>query len=375
LTGFGGGGGLKLRAHGRIVRFGGRVKYGISSAGRQLAAGVLVAFAPPTRRKRRWRPLCIRILAASGVGAVVVALPLGALPAQSAPVNAASVDELAVAPAFMSGGTPYGALRQQRLPLTVTRDGPPEVRTYTVQEGDTLLTIAAHYGVRLETVAYNNKITDPAALHIGDELRIPPMDAAVYSVQPGDTVESVAAKFKVDSKVIMETNRLYFEPDNFAAGKAVLVPVGDSDYPDFQLRPSAPVRADLVARGAPTGAVIRVVGRRLAWPVAGVITQYFWYRHTGVDIAAPYGAGIGAADDGTVSAVGWVAVGGLRVCVRHDWGMETCYYHTGATYVSVGQRVAKGHIIASIGLTGVTTGPHVHWEAKLNGVLVNPLAY
>ena len=94
-----------------------------------------------------------------------------------------------------------------------------------------------------------------------------------------------------------------------------------------------------------------------------------------MDIAAPYGAPIGASDAGTVSAVGWVAVGGLRVCVAHDWGMTTCYYHTSATYVSVGQSVARGQVIAAIGLTGVTTGPHVHWEASLNGMLMNPLAY
>ena len=104
-----------------------------------------------------------------------------------------------------------------------------------------------------------------------------------------------------------------------------------------------------------------------------MITQYFWYAHTGVDVAAPYGTGIGASDAGIVSATGWVAVGGLRVCVRHGGGLDTCYYHTGAVFVTPGQAVARGQIIASIGLTGVTTGPHVHWECKLNGALVNCL--
>ena len=106
-----------------------------------------------------------------------------------------------------------------------------------------------------------------------------------------------------------------------------------------------------------------------------MITQYFWWGHTGVDLAAPYGTGIMASDDGVVVATGWVAVGGLRVCVQHSEGLQTCYYHTSAIYVSPGQTVARGQVIAAIGMTGVTTGPHVHWELKVNGVAVNPLAY
>ena len=175
---------------------------------------------------------------------------------------------------------------------------------------------------------------------------------------------------------MLDANRLYFEPDNFTVGKEILVPVPSATYPDFQLQDPV-ARANSVARGAAAvvAPVVAPVARRLSWPVAGVITQYYSAYHTGVDVAAPYGTPIGASDDGIVSATGWVAVGGLRVCVRHLGGIETCYYHTSAVYVSVGQAVARGQAIAAIGLTGVTTGPHVHWEANLNGLLVNPLAY
>ena len=114
---------------------------------------------------------------------------------------------------------------------------------------------------------------------------------------------------------------------------------------------------------------------RLALPVNGVFTQYFWWGHTGVDLAAPYGTAIMASDDGIVVATGWVPVGGLRVCVQHSEGLQTCYYHTSSVYVSAGQSVVRGQPIAAIGMTGVTTGPHVHWELKVNGVAVNPLAY
>jgi murein DD-endopeptidase MepM/ murein hydrolase activator NlpD len=125
----------------------------------------------------------------------------------------------------------------------------------------------------------------------------------------------------------------------------------------------------------PSNATLPARTGRLGWPVNGILTQYFWWGHTGVDIAAPYGTTLGASDAGVVVATGWVPVGGLRVCVQHSGGLQTCYYHTGAVFVTPGQTVQRGQAIASIGMTGVTTGPHVHWELKVNGVAVNPLNY
>jgi len=108
-------------------------------------------------------------------------------------------------------------------------------------------------------------------------------------------------------------------------------------------------------------------------PVVGAITQIVTPTHTGIDIAAPLGALIEAADDGVVTAVGWVNVGGRRVCVGHASGIETCDYHTSAALVRVGDRVVRGQPIALVGLTGVTTGPHVHWEATIGTRIVDPL--
>ena len=112
---------------------------------------------------------------------------------------------------------------------------------------------------------------------------------------------------------------------------------------------------------------------RYVRPVVGAITQVVTARHTGIDIAAPLGALIVASDDGVVTAVGWVAVGGRRVCLGHASGIVTCAYHTSAALVRVGERVARGQPIALVGLTGVTTGPHVHWEATLGSRIIDPL--
>ena len=118
---------------------------------------------------------------------------------------------------------------------------------------------------------------------------------------------------------------------------------------------------------------IATEGNRFVRPVAGAFTQFLQGSHTGIDVAAPVGSILVAADDGVVDATGWVAVGGYRVCVMHAGGLESCDYHTSLPLVSVGDHVARGQPVALVGMTGLTTGPHVHWEAKLNGRIVNPL--
>jgi murein DD-endopeptidase MepM/ murein hydrolase activator NlpD len=136
---------------------------------------------------------------------------------------------------------------------------------------------------------------------------------------------------------------------------------------------SVDLRADTASRARLGG--IEGASRRFVRPVAGAVSQFLQGRHTGVDIAAPFGSIIVAADDGVVDAEGWVQVGGRRVCVQHAEGIESCYYHTSAALVSIGDRVERGQPIALIGMTGATTGPHVHWEVKENGRVIDPLSH
>lgn len=119
---------------------------------------------------------------------------------------------------------------------------------------------------------------------------------------------------------------------------------------------------------------IAAESRRFVRPGSAAITQFVQGSHTGIDVAGPYGTLLVAADDGVVDAVGWVPVGGRRVCVMHAGGLESCDYHTSLSLVSVGDHVLRGQPVALIGMTGQTTGPHVHWEAKRNGMIVDPLA-
>jgi murein DD-endopeptidase MepM/ murein hydrolase activator NlpD len=130
-------------------------------------------------------------------------------------------------------------------------------------------------------------------------------------------------------------------------------------------------RADAAARAH--AASVDADPRRFVRPVSGAISQYLQGSHTGVDVSAPVGAILVAADDGVVDAVGFVPVGGRRVCVMHAGGLQSCDYHTSLPLVTVGERVVRGQPVALVGMTGLTTGPHVHWEAKLNGMVVDPL--
>jgi murein DD-endopeptidase MepM/ murein hydrolase activator NlpD len=135
--------------------------------------------------------------------------------------------------------------------------------------------------------------------------------------------------------------------------------------------PGDDARADNAARAGT--ARIESDPRRFVRPVSGAISQYLQGNHTGIDVSAPVGAIIVAADDGVVTAVGHVPVGGRRVCVLHAGDLESCGYHTSLPLVAIGDHVVRGQPVALVGMTGMTTGPHVHWEAKRDGMVVDPL--
>jgi murein DD-endopeptidase MepM/ murein hydrolase activator NlpD len=147
-------------------------------------------------------------------------------------------------------------------------------------------------------------------------------------------------------------------------------------------------REDLAAMQASNGSVVGALDNsapikrgsgQLIWPVNGQITSPFggrWGRlHGALDIAVPTGTAVRASDSGTVRIAGWVGGYGNYVCVQHSSSMSTCYAHNDRLLVSVGQSVRKGQPVAASGNTGNSTGPHLHFEVRINGIQVDPMGY
>ena len=117
------------------------------------------------------------------------------------------------------------------------------------------------------------------------------------------------------------------------------------------------------------------------WPAAGFVSSPYGLRfdgtefHQGIDIAADMGAPIVATADGVVTAAGWNGGYGNMVDVDHGGGIVTRYGHASALAVTVGQQVRRGEVIAYVGSTGRSTGPHVHYEVRVDGQPVNPAGY
>ena len=121
------------------------------------------------------------------------------------------------------------------------------------------------------------------------------------------------------------------------------------------------------------------------WPVTGPISSYYGYRtspggigstfHEGVDIAGDYGTPISATAAGTVTKAGWVGGYGYLVEVRHADGIVTRYGHNSAVLVYEGQHVDQGSMIALMGSTGNSTGPHCHYEVRIHGEAVDPMYF
>ncbi|HEX9774097.1 MAG TPA: peptidoglycan DD-metalloendopeptidase family protein [Actinomycetota bacterium] len=139
-------------------------------------------------------------------------------------------------------------------------------------------------------------------------------------------------------------------------------------------------------QGAQAGqSVIQGKGGWLKWPVSGYISSGYGYRthpiygyrsfHTGIDIAAPSGATVRAARKGTVLDTGYMGAYGLTVIMGHGNGIATVYAHLSQVYVSPGEHVSTLESIAAVGSTGWSTGPHLHFEVRVNGQHTNPMQW
>ena len=247
---------------------------------------------------------------------------------------------------------------------------------HTVQSGDTIGAIAERYSISVETILWANNLSIRSYIRPGDTLKILPASGIQHTVKRGETVSKIARTYDVDADDIIEQNKLQNDGSDIIVGESLIIPGG---------RRAAPVRrrttrqySSLSNISAPPPSVTAPAGSGYLWPTnVRRITQYYGWRHTGLDIAGPSGSPLYASRSGRVvrSQCGWNGGYGCYIIVDHGGGVQTLYAHASRLYVSVGQQVSQGQTIALMGSTGRSTGPHIHYEIRVNGSRQNPLRY
>jgi len=240
-----------------------------------------------------------------------------------------------------------------------------QVITYTVTPGDTLSTVAEKFGVSVDTVKWANDLKRDS-LTVGQELKIPPVTGIVHKVRESETIYSISKKYKTDAQKIVN-----FPFNDFSDLETFALNIGQTlIVPDGVAPEAAPVRSVPVPPAVAGGT------GQFQWPAGGKITQYPVWYHMAVDIANNAAPGIAVADSGTVSLVEYLRYGyGYHVLVDHGNGLATLYAHMSDIYVKPGDRVGRGQIIGKMGSTGRSSGTHLHFEVRKNGIIVNPLPF
>jgi len=253
-----------------------------------------------------------------------------------------------------------------------------EIISHIVTENETLSSIADKYGLSVESILWENNLTEKSTIKPGQELSVLPINGIRHKVKRGETIYTVGKKYGLDgSQVQMIVDYPFNEFLNdetfeLVAGQWLMIPEGVKPEAVAQV---AQQRASLALLTPDAGSV--VAHGTFVWPAAGRITQGYSFYHKAIDIANRPGGPILAADAGIVTSSGWPDGGGYgnRVVIDHGNGFVTLYAHLSVAQVQVGQRVNRGDVLGQMGSTGRSTGIHLHFEIRQGGALINPLSF
>jgi len=261
---------------------------------------------------------------------------------------------------------------------TIASSGRESIVFHKVESGESIGVLAQKYGISVATILWANNLTERSYIRPGDNLKILPMTGLIHKVTKGQTLGKIASLYRVKITDIVNFNKLKEDGSDIVVGEELLIP-GGSKIPTVVVPSKTnPTRQYYGLNNVAAPPVANVDGGNYLWP-AGVrrITQYFGWRHTGLDIAGPIGTPIYATRAGVVtrSQCGYNGGYGCYIIIDHGGGMSSLYGHNSRLYVTVGEQVAQGQNIALMGSTGRSTGPHSHFEIRVNGTRVNPLKY
>lgn len=290
-------------------------------------------------------------------------------------------------------------IKQKKVPAELFRT-PQEARqilmrgtdkmvVHTVQRGESLWSIArANRMSTAELQRANPDLADPDRLQVGQSISLVVADPYlnVTTTEKVTTRQNIPYPVKtVKDDTLWPWQRVTRQPGEPGLKLVVMEVTRKNGVLTGQRVLSEQVLKEPVAQVVAQGSRIVSVGGtgKLLWPLSGQITSgYGWratgrYRefHNGLDIAAPAGTPILAADSGVVVFAGWNGGYGLTLVIDHGGGLSTLYGHNSTNLVKVGSRVDKGQVIARVGSTGRSTGPHLHFEVRVNGEPVNPTRY
>ncbi len=265
---------------------------------------------------------------------------------------------------------PVAVSAQEAAPVN---GGWPAGVQYTVQPGDTLLTVSLELGLDVEQTAclLSRSFAWEQPLVIGDTLTVPERPFLCHQVQPGETLSAIAARYATTPGEIVQ------DPWNTQGGRSVRhlrIPLAD----DLPLPPLA-IGGELAITSPPSAPLPLPAhwpygSGYFAWPIYGWLSQGFRTGHSALDIAAWTDTPVTAADRGVVIRAGWSDIGyGNFVIIDHKIDYITLYAHLSEILVSEGQVVAQGQLIGRVGSTGNSTGPHLHFEIRDFGRRVDPL--
>ena len=336
---------------------------------------------------------CVMVLIVWGIGSLITSGTMASPEKSPTPTSKAeALPDNVSTPSFSADGQASGVIRQPKPQFdeNIEVEERNQVTTYTVETGDTIFGIAEKFDLMPETVLWSNRyiIGDtPDGLIVGLELYILPVDGVYHKWSEGEGLNGVASFYGVDPDVIVNYPGNGLDPatigdyanPNIKPGTMLVVPDGVRPTISWVVaRDEAASGSSYLGPGACGGIIYGNVGTgTFTWPTTATWLSGYDYTppvHNGLDFDGDFGSPIYASDTGVIVYSGWSDRGyGNLIVVDHDDGWQTFYAHLmDGTLLPCGSNVQKGQLMASMGSTGNSSGPHLHFELRLNGSPMNP---